>query len=77
VLPLSLNSYVQETAMLAEMFMLQLEVTARAANEAETTTSSSRFVPITLPEAKAFLSDGPTVNPQAEPSKAPEHRQAP
>jgi hypothetical protein len=62
--------------MLAEIFMRKLEVTARAANEAETTTSSSRFVPITLPEAKAFLSDGP-VNPQAEPSKAPEHRQAP
>jgi len=61
--------------MLAEIFMRRLEVTARAANEAETTTSSSRFVPITLPEAKAFLSDRPTVNPQAEPSKAPEHRQ--
>jgi hypothetical protein len=37
--------------MLAEIFMLRLETAARAAaNEAAT---SSRFVPITLPAAKA------------------------
>ena len=38
------------TAMLAEMFMLRLEAAARAAKEAA---NSSRFVPITLPTAKA------------------------
>ena len=37
-------------AMLAEIFMLRLEATARAAMEAA---NSSRFVPITLPTAKA------------------------
>jgi len=36
--------------MLAEIFMLRLEATARAAKEAA---NSSRFVPITLPTAKA------------------------
>ena len=35
--------------MLAEIFMLRLEAAARAAQEA---TTSSRFVPITLPAAK-------------------------
>jgi len=38
------------TAMLAEIFMLRLEAAARAAKEAA---NSSRFVPITLPTAKA------------------------
>src|SRR5262249_56325508 len=38
------------TAMLAEIFMLRLEAAARAAKEAA---NSSRFVPITLPSAKA------------------------
>jgi len=38
------------TAMLAEIFMLRLEAAARAAKEAAT---HSRFVPITLPAAKA------------------------
>ena len=37
--------------MLAEIFMLRLEAAARAAKEAAT--NSSRFVPITLPSAKA------------------------
>ena len=36
--------------MLAEIFMLRLEAAARAAKEA---TTPSRFVPITLPAAKA------------------------
>ena len=39
-----------DTAMLAEIFMLRLEAAARAAKEAA---NSSRFVPITLPTAKA------------------------
>ena len=38
-------------AMMAEIFMLRLEAAARAAKEAAAT--SSRFVPITLPAAKA------------------------
>jgi len=37
-------------AMLAEIFMLRLEAAARAVKEAA---NSSRFVPITLPSAKA------------------------
>jgi hypothetical protein len=36
--------------MLAEIYMLRLEAAARAAKEAA---ASSRFVPITLPAAKA------------------------
>jgi hypothetical protein len=36
--------------MLAEIYMLRLEVAARAAREVAT---SSRLVPITLPKAKA------------------------
>jgi len=40
------------TAMLAEIFMVRLEAAARAAKEAAATTPS-RFVPITLPAAKA------------------------
>ena len=38
--------------MLAEIFMLRLEATARAAKEAATTASTSRFVPVTLPAVK-------------------------
>ena len=38
------------TAMLEELFMLRLEAAARAAKVAA---NSSRFVPITLPTAKA------------------------
>jgi hypothetical protein len=37
--------------MLAEIFFLRLEATARATKEA--TSSNPRFVPITLPTAKA------------------------
>jgi hypothetical protein len=40
----------REARMLAEIFMLRLEAAARAAKEAA---NSSRFVPITLPSAKA------------------------
>jgi hypothetical protein len=39
--------------MLAEIFMLRLEAAAQAPKEAAATSSSSRFVPITLPVAKA------------------------
>jgi hypothetical protein len=39
--------------MLAEIFMLRLEATARAAKDAAVASSNSRFVPITLPAAKA------------------------
>jgi hypothetical protein len=39
--------------MLAEIFMLRLETAARGAKEAAATSSGSRFVPITLPAAKA------------------------
>jgi hypothetical protein len=45
------------TAMLAEIFMLQLEAAARSAKEAEPATSA-RFVPITLPATKASPSGG-------------------
>jgi hypothetical protein len=42
------------TTMLAEIFMLRLQATARAAKEAATITrSTSPFVPITLPPVKA------------------------
>jgi hypothetical protein len=40
--------------MLAEIFLLRLETAMRAAKEAAVT--SSRFVPITLPAAKASYS---------------------
>ena len=40
--------------MLAEIFMLKLEMKAREGKEATTTTAStSRFVPVTLPVVKA------------------------
>ena len=39
--------------MLAEIFMLRLEATARAAKEAAATSSGSRFVPVIIPAAKA------------------------
>jgi hypothetical protein len=38
------------TTMLAEIFMLRLEAAGRTAKEA---TTGSRFVPVTLPPAKA------------------------
>ena len=43
--------------MLAEFYLLKLEAAVRAAKEAATTTSTSRFVPVTLPAAKAHPSD--------------------
>ena len=39
--------------MLAEIYMLKLEAAVRAAKEAATAASTSRFVPATLPAAKA------------------------
>ena len=39
--------------MLAEIYLLKLEAAVRAAKEAATTASTSRFVPVTLPTAKA------------------------
>jgi len=39
--------------MLAEIYLLNLEAAVRAAKEAATTVSTLRFVPITLPAAKA------------------------
>src|SRR5262245_53395139 len=42
----------REVPMLAEIFMLRLEVKARDGKEAAATTSS-RFVPVTLPVVKA------------------------
>jgi len=35
--------------MLAEIYLLKLEAAVRAAKEAATTASTSRFVPVTLP----------------------------
>jgi hypothetical protein len=40
------------TAMLAEIYMLRLEATARAAKDAAITRSTSAFVPVSLPPAK-------------------------
>src|SRR5215831_15122841 len=39
--------------MLAEIYLLKLEAAVRAAKEAATTASTSRFVPVTLPAGKA------------------------
>jgi hypothetical protein len=39
--------------MLAEIYILKLEPRVRAVKEAATTASTSRYVPITLPAAKA------------------------
>jgi hypothetical protein len=39
--------------MLAEIYLLKLEAAVRAAKGAATTASTSRFVPVTLPAAKA------------------------
>jgi hypothetical protein len=41
-------------AMLAKIYLLKLEAAVRGAKEAVTTASTSRFVPVTLPAAKAF-----------------------
>ena len=40
-------------AILAEIYLLKLEAAVRAAKEAATTASTSRFVPVTLQAAKA------------------------
>ena len=40
--------------MLAEIYLLKLEAAVRAAKEAANAASTSRFVPVTLPAAKAF-----------------------
>jgi hypothetical protein len=40
-------------AMLAEIYILKLEARVRAVKEAATTAWTSRFVPVTLPAAKA------------------------
>jgi hypothetical protein len=39
--------------MLAEIYLLKLEAAVRAGKEAATAASTSRFVPVTLPAAKA------------------------
>lgn len=39
--------------MLAEIYLLKLEAAVRAAKEAATTASTSRFVPVALQAAKA------------------------
>ena len=39
--------------MLAEIYLLKLEAAVRAAKEAATIGPTSRFVPVTLPTAKA------------------------
>ena len=39
--------------MLAEIYLLKVEAAVRAAKEAATTASTSRFVPVTLPAGKA------------------------
>ena len=52
-LPTNRQSTPWSTAMLAEIYLLKLEAAVRAAKEAATTASTSRFVPVTLPAAKA------------------------
>jgi hypothetical protein len=51
--PTNRQSTPWSTAMLAEIYLLKLEAAVRAAKEAATTASTSRFVPVTLPAAKA------------------------
>jgi hypothetical protein len=52
-LPTNRQSTPWSTAMLAEIYLLKLEAAVRAAKETATTASTSRFVPVTLPAAKA------------------------
>jgi hypothetical protein len=52
-LPTNRQSTPWSTAMLAEIYLLRLEAAVRAAKEAAATASTSRFVPVTLPAAKA------------------------
>ena len=49
-LPTNRQSTPWSTAMLAEIYRLKLEAAVRAAKEAATTASTSRFVPVTLPD---------------------------
>ena len=51
--PLTVRAHPWSTAMLAEIYLLKLEVAVRAAKEAATTASTLRFVPVTLPAGKA------------------------
>ena len=44
--------------MLAEIYLLKLEAAVRAAKEAATTASTSRFVPVTLPAARPRMNAG-------------------
>jgi len=52
-LPTNRQSTPWSTAMLAEIYLLKLAAAVRAAKEAATTASTSWFVPVTLPAAKA------------------------
>jgi hypothetical protein len=47
------HSAIGESLMLAEIFLLRLEAATRAAKESSTSSSNSRFVPISMPAAKA------------------------
>ena len=51
--------------MLAEIYLLKLEAAVRAAKEAATTASTSRFVPVTLPAAKAAFHRALAICPPA------------
>ena len=51
--PTNRQSTPWSTAMLAETYLLKLEAAVRAAKEAASTASTSRFVPVILPAAKA------------------------
>ena len=55
--------------MLAEIYLLKLEAAVRAAKEAATTASTSRFVPVTLPACQGVLIP-PSIafSPSARPS---------
>ena len=48
--------------MLAEIYLLKLEAAVRAAKEAATTASTSRFVPVTLPAVQGLLTP-PSIAP--------------
>ena len=51
--PLTVRAHHWSTAMLAEIYLLKLEAAVRAVKEAATAAPTSRFVPVTLPAAKA------------------------
>jgi hypothetical protein len=56
--------------MLAEIFMLQLEAATRVAEEAAATSSSSRFIPITLLGGEGVVTGRLAPNLQHLPSEA-------